>query len=281
VKSVSCNQCGQIKEVRDYQFKNNTSGNFYCNMSCFARWRAINNVGAINKRFTKVLVSCTQCGQPKQVKRSRAFNRSCGTFCDQICFGKWLSEHRAGEQNPTRKRYEVSCIICGKKEMATPYRITRRKAFACPGACLSRLQSQMRWKGGHAASYKRSYAKLKASSAYRVHARISAALRNTLRRIGCKKNGTHWETLLGYTRDRLMSRLTRTLPSGYTWNDFLAGTLHIDHITPVSAFNFKSVTDLDFKRCWALKNLRLLPAKENMRKGAKLTAPHQPGLAFG
>jgi 5-methylcytosine-specific restriction endonuclease McrA len=71
------------------------------------------------------------------------------------------------------------------------------------------------------------------------------------------------------------------MPLGYTWQDFLSGKLHIDHIIPIAAFNFRSPGDADFKHCWALKNLRLLPAKENMRKGAKLTAPHQPGLAFG
>jgi len=32
------------------------------------------------------------------------------------------------------------------------------------------------------------------------------------------------------------------------------------------------------KRCWALSNLRLLPAKENMIKHNKLDRPFQPAL---
>lgn len=32
---------------------------------------------------------------------------------------------------------------------------------------------------------------------------------------------------------------------------------------------------------WALKNLQLLPAKENMTKNAKLEKPFQPSFAFG
>ncbi|GAI61384.1 unnamed protein product, partial [marine sediment metagenome] len=35
---------------------------------------------------------------------------------------------------------------------------------------------------------------------------------------------------------------------------------------------------IDFKRCWALENLRLLPAKENMVKHNKLDRPFQPAL---
>ena len=33
-----------------------------------------------------------------------------------------------------------------------------------------------------------------------------------------------------------------------------------------------------FERCWALKNLRLLPAKENFAKKDKLEKPFQPSL---
>ncbi len=68
------------------------------------------------------------------------------------------------------------------------------------------------------------------------------------------------------------------MPDGYTWDDFLSGALHIDHETPVAVFNFTSPSDYDFKRCWALTNLRLLPALENLKKGAKLRIPFQPSL---
>ncbi|MBA7551803.1 hypothetical protein ES705_44352 [subsurface metagenome] len=68
------------------------------------------------------------------------------------------------------------------------------------------------------------------------------------------------------------------MPAGYTWQDFLSGELHIDHIIPISAFNFTKPEHTDFKRAWALENLRLLPAKENMIKHDRLDRPFQPAL---
>jgi 5-methylcytosine-specific restriction endonuclease McrA len=63
------------------------------------------------------------------------------------------------------------------------------------------------------------------------------------------------------------------------WNDL--DKLHIDHIVPISVHNFEKVTDDDFKKCWALNNLQLLPSIENISKGAKLEKHFQPSLIFG
>ena len=92
------------------------------------------------------------------------------------------------------------------------------------------------------------------------------------------KEGKHWEDLVGYTVSDLMGHLKSTMPEGYTWEDYLNGGLHIDHKIPISVFNFSKPEHIDFKRCWYLSNLRLLPAKENIKKGNHLTKPFQPAL---
>ena len=92
------------------------------------------------------------------------------------------------------------------------------------------------------------------------------------------KAGRHWESLVDYTLNDLIKRLNNTMPVGYTWKDFLTGKLQIDHIIPKKVFNFTKPEHTDFKRCWALSNLRLLPAKENLNKAAKLFRPFQPAL---
>ena len=92
------------------------------------------------------------------------------------------------------------------------------------------------------------------------------------------KNGRHWESLVGYTLDDLANRLKQTMPNGYTWQDYMEGKLEIDHRIPISVFNFTNHSHTDFKRCWALSNLRLLPAEENLIKSNKLTKPFQPAL---
>jgi hypothetical protein len=62
--------------------------------------------------------------------------------------------------------------------------------------------------------------------------------------------------------------------------DYIDGRLHLDHIIPLDAFNFTKPTDIDFQRCWALSNLQLLPADENIQKSNKISKPFQPNLAI-
>lgn len=102
---------------------------------------------------------------------------------------------------------------------------------------------------------------------------------DVLRSIGIHKGGRSWREFVPYTADELIARLKKTMPKGYTWDDLLCGRLHVDHIIPIAVFNYTSPYDIDFQRCWALKNLRLLPAKENCAKGAKLDKPFQPSLS--
>lgn len=104
---------------------------------------------------------------------------------------------------------------------------------------------------------------------------MGKGIRNSLK---AKKQGRHWEDLIGYTIQELKIRLKKTMPKDYTWKDLMNGKLHIDHIIPISVFNFERPENPDFKKCWSLMNLRLLPAKENQSKGAKLDRPFQPSL---
>jgi excisionase family DNA binding protein len=107
----------------------------------------------------------------------------------------------------------------------------------------------------------------------RFHQSVVRSLKKNLR-------GHKWESVVGYDLDTLKRRLKRTIPEGYSWQDFINGNLHLDHIIPGSAFNIENIDSLDLKRSWELRNLRLIPAKENIKKGYKLSKPFQPSLAL-
>ncbi len=92
------------------------------------------------------------------------------------------------------------------------------------------------------------------------------------------KNGRRWELLVGYDVEELKKHLIKTMPEGYTWQDYLDNQLHIDHKIPISVFNFDRPEHIDFKRCWALRNLQLLSVRENIKKGSRLAKPFQPAL---
>ena len=51
-----------------------------------------------------------------------------------------------------------------------------------------------------------------------------------------------------------------------TWddNDKSTWTWNIDHIIPKSNFYYTSMGDENFKKCWALENLRPYPSKLNI-----------------
>ena len=83
-----------------------------------------------------------------------------------------------------------------------------------------------------------------------------------MRRKGIEKKNKCWQ-LLGYSVKELMDRLNKTMPVGYNWQDFLKGKLDIDHIRPIKLFNYNSQKDPEFKKCWALSNLRLLTIYDN------------------
>ena len=141
---------------------------------------------------------------------------------------------------------------------------------------------QKQWVNEHP-DYYNNYQKYKCKTdlKYNLNRKISRAIGISLKRtksIKSNKNGRHWELLVDYTLADLIKRLNKTMPLGYTWQDYLSGELHIDHIIPVSAFNFTKPEHTDFKRCWALSNLRLLPVKENLIKYNHLDRPFQPAL---
>ena len=77
---------------------------------------------------------------------------------------------------------------------------------------------------------------------------------------------------LPYSVEELVTRLKQTLPEGYSFEAYLNGEtdLHIDHIRPVSSWPLEfRQTPESIPVIWALENLQLLPAAENMSKHAK------------
>lgn len=101
---------------------------------------------------------------------------------------------------------------------------------------------------------------------YRLMHRIAARVRLMAKGKGSRRTCD----LLGYSMDELRQHLERQFTKGMTWERFMKGEIHIDHIIPVSAFNIQSVDDPDFKACWALTNLRPMWARENLSKNNKV-----------
>lgn len=111
----------------------------------------------------------------------------------------------------------------------------------------------------------------------KINHRMSSAIYAALR---ANKNGRRWESLVGYTTEQLMIRLKSLFREGMTWEKLMAGEIHIDHIIPKSHFSFASTEDIQFRRCWALENIRPEWAKANIARNNKIVAPSQIALGI-
>ena len=113
---------------------------------------------------------------------------------------------------------------------------------------------------------KRVYVKSMLNPKFRINASISSMIRRSLK----NKKYRHWETLVGFTINDLMMHLKKQFKDGMTWDNYGMKGWSIDHIKPISSFNFISYEDKEFKKCWALENLQPLWAEENLRKSNKI-----------
>lgn len=99
---------------------------------------------------------------------------------------------------------------------------------------------------------------------FAIQTRISSSMTQALRNL---KSGRHWEDLVGYTLSDLMRHLERQFLPGMSWDN--REKWHIDHIRPISSFEFSDLNDPSIKDCWSLANLRPLWASDNMSKNDK------------
>lgn len=244
-----CPQCGKV-------FRKLTR---CCSRKCMGEYGS----GTGHHSYTKGLAKrvCKYCGDTFYTPYAE-IRRGCGNYCSSDHY------HRSRRLN----RIERRCLYCGDVFKISVGRLKFREGKFCGDSCRRKYMvgpQHPSWTGGY---YNKAHTKIKKRVGRRIH--------HVFTRRGMKKEAS-LEGLLGYSVVRLEKRLRETVPPNYTWTDFIdGGLLHIDHIIPDAAFNYTSTDDPDFARAWALDNLRLLPAKENIIKGATLYQPMQPSLSF-
>ncbi len=81
---------------------------------------------------------------------------------------------------------------------------------------------------------------------------------------------TNLEIYLGYRIFQLKKALSADLRmrEHITLREAFEKGYHLDHIKPLSHFHPQIPSDQAFKDCWAIKNLRMISAEENLAKGA-------------
>lgn len=125
----------------------------------------------------------------------------------------------------------------------------------------------------------------------RLRRNVSRSVHRTLVSRNKSKDGRRIFDYLDYTEDDLKTYIEKlfthpdNLINGSPWmswdnygkynaktwddNDPSTWKWELDHIIPHSIFNYNSIEHPDFKKCWALENLRPYSAKQNMVDGAR------------
>lgn len=115
---------------------------------------------------------------------------------------------------------------------------------------------------------------------FRIRKTVSKAISRTLKLNGHSKRGDSCLKFIEYTMSELKKYLEKQFEPWMNWNNYgkysaktwddndrNTWTWQIDHIIPQSDLPYISMEDENFKKCWALNNLRPLNAKQNWIDG--------------
>ena len=191
----------------------------------------------------------------------------CGKTKNIVCF------HKNGKQGRLHK-----CIDCRREQRkkkdqkyyyAHPEKVKEKRVrwyMANKAYCyiLSR-----KWRKNNPERIRELQKKYNDRKASTIKGRLSSAIAGGMyKSLKRKKSGYHWENLAGYTVEQLKQYIEKQFIEGMSWGNY--GKWHIDHIIPITFFQYNSFNDVEFKMCWRLENLRPLWAKENIQKKNKI-----------
>lgn len=182
------------------------------------------------------------------------------------------------KQNGKKQGRLWTCKDCRRKKERAGYRrfylanlekmkIKRDKWYAANKEYSNALSREWRRENPERVKeLKKRYSDKKASTIKgRLSSNMASGIYKSLKR---KKNGYHWESLVGFTAEQLKKHLEAQFVDGMSWDNY--GKWHIDHIIPITFFQYSSFNDVEFKMCWRLENLQPLWASDNIRKFNKV-----------
>ena len=209
-------------------------------------------------------VICPKCqeGKPHTKEFFKSSKRDGKEYLEKTC--KSCRQARASQREKERYKLDPSFK---ERKLSRGEQNRQRHQEAKDEVYLKRRARCKRWqqenkerikerdKGRHAKRYANITYKLSKLFGNRVRAML--------------EENDNWRTMLGYSIGELKEHLEKHFAPGMTWENHGRGEncWHIDHVKPVSWFNFESVEDEEFKTCWALENLVPKWEKDNLSKG--------------
>lgn len=268
-----CLKCKEIKNKSEFgkQKGRKDELNIYCKF-CIKKcaWLRRNPDSLITyeeflqqKEDIKLLINVKYCSKCKNIKEFENFSKRKNTKdglnfwckeCESKNASRYYKKHKDkikkatkqwNEENKEKKK-KIDKIYCDKNKIA----IMLKK----------RIYSKKRRKN---------------DVYYSLKLNVSHSINEALKKSYNSKNGLSCLQFLPYTIQELKEHLEKQFEPWMNWNNH--GLLkndgvqkwQIDHIIPHSSFHYESMDCEEFRKCWALENLRPLEAFANRLKGNK------------
>jgi len=234
VSDICSDECRKINKnnwEKEYAKKTETKANGQIRAEKYRRKKKTENTEWNRKPLVK-----KECEYCTTVFETRGERRN---YCDSQCV--YLSRLQQLREETKLRAIEKDCVVCGKT-FSTNSKVHKFCGRKCND--VSYFSDPMN----------------------RLTANIRKAVHKALKTKKTTKTNNTFSSL-GYTIDELKIHLESQFEEEMSWDNM--GEWHIDHIRPISSFEFDSSDHPDFKACWALDNLQPLWAMENLRKSDK------------
>lgn len=207
--------------------------------------------------------------------------RKCGVGQDETRF--YFTSSKKTTRRATcidcYKQYHTNNIIRIKAQIKAYREVNRELLSARNRTEKRREQNRRSCRNNRAKINLRERNKRKQDPVWRLRKYIGSKITRALASNGSHKNMSFLKAV-PYTMKELKVHLEKQFEPWMTWvnhgpynrktwddNDPTTWKWSLDHIIPQSDLPYTSMTDDNFKKCWALSNLRPLSAKQNLIEG--------------
>ena len=256
----TCSKCKVEKDVGEFPRNNRRADGLNCwCRACHAAYYAANK-DKIAARHAAYYAA----NKDKFAKSGAAYRAA-----NKDKVAEYMSAYQAANKDKLAKR-KAAYYAANKDKIAArraAYRAANKDKFAARDAAYQAANKDKR------SAYKKRRRHTEPN--YALCHRSGTASRRALKGDSCPGFFRH----MPYFCDDSAAPEIYTLPPGTDPAEVCDGSKwHIDHIRPMASFDFTDGKDgEDWQRCWALANLRMLPAEENMAKGNSLCERPTPG----
>lgn len=259
----------------------------YCSKKCFSL-----DLKKINSEKEKIQITEKKCSKCKEVKpisdfyKSKKENNGIRSEC-KCCTTKY-SDTIKEQKSKYDKKYRLENkdrIVQNKKEYSlrkrkeiNKYHRQYMKAYRVENKSMlferdSKYSKEYR-KTYYAENKKNIHEKSRLYNLkmyrtdinYNLRVRLRSRIKGVIKKHGGEKANKTYD-LLGCGYDEFITYFTDKFTNGMTWDKFMNGEIHIDHIKPCILFDLTDINQQ--KECFNYSNLQPLWGKDNLIKGKK------------